>query len=33
MKEFLEQHKLDAILVQTTANMRNISGFTGEGLV
>ncbi len=33
MKEFLEQHKLDAILVQTPANMRNISGFTGEGLV
>lgn len=33
MKEFLEQHKLDAILVHTPANMRNISGFTGEGLV
>lgn len=33
MKEFLEQYKLDAVLVHTPANMRNISGFTGEGLV
>ncbi|MGN1206361.1 MAG: M24 family metallopeptidase [Eubacterium sp.] len=33
MKEFLEKNKLDAILVHTPANMRNISGFTGEGLV
>ena len=33
MKEFFQEHKLDAILIHTSANMRHISGFTGEGLV
>lgn len=33
MKEFFQEHKLDAILIHTSANMRHISGFAGEGLV